>query len=113
MSASQARQLGYAMDGEYYGIDRFAAYVREGLADLSVEQVNAAIRRHLQTDDIHLVFIAKDAAELAERLVEETPSPLAYNTDQPEELLDEDAIFEKLQLGLDEVEVISVESVFE
>ena len=113
MTASQARQLGYAIDSEYYGIERFADYVRKGLADLSVEQVNAAIRRHLQTEDVQFVFIAKDAQELAERLTQETPSPLAYNTEQPEELLAEDAVIEKLELALDEVEVISVEAVFE
>lgn len=59
------------------------------------------------------MFITKDAEGLAERLREDTPSPLAYNTEQPEDLLAEDALIQELELALDAVEVVPAERVFE
>ena len=89
---TQAAQLGYAIDGEYYGTGEFLEYVREGLSALSLEDVNAAIRRHLQTDDIQFVFVARDASDLKERIIKDTPSPLAYNAPVPEEIQAEDRL---------------------
>lgn len=105
LSKTQARRLGYALDSEYYGIGPFVDYVREGLAALTVEDVNRVIRRHLQTDDLDLVFVAKDARGLAAALAADRPSPIEYNTDKPAELLAEDERIEALPLGLDRSDV--------
>src|SRR5690606_37937884 len=51
LTDGQSRQLGYAMDSRYYGIDAsFADYVREGLSRLTLEDVNRVIRENLRTD---------------------------------------------------------------
>ena len=42
--ASQGRQLGYKLDSDYYGIPLFADYVRSALADMTVDDVNRAVR---------------------------------------------------------------------
>ncbi|NNF16173.1 MAG: insulinase family protein, partial [Gammaproteobacteria bacterium] len=52
---SQSRQLGYAVDSDYYGIDTFTDYVREGLAKLTLADVNRVIEKHLQSDNIQFV----------------------------------------------------------
>ena len=41
------RRLGYAMDGRFYGRNDLVTELAERLPRLTVEQVNAAVRRHL------------------------------------------------------------------
>ena len=79
--------------------------MREGLAQLTLEQVNAAIRRHVRLEGLQFVYIAKDADDLAARLASGAPSPIKYNSYKPAELLAEDAVIERLPLGLDAARV--------
>lgn len=112
---SQGRQLGYMLDSGYYGIGPFADYVRDGLARLTVEDVNRVIRAHLQTENIKYVFISKDAEDLKKRLVENQSSPMTYQAKQPEELLAEDKIIQDLDLKLeaDKVRIVPADTMFE
>ena len=68
LTDGQSRQLGYEMDSQYYQIDNFADYVRDGLAKLSLEDVNRVIRENLSTEDIQYVFVSRDAADLREQV---------------------------------------------
>ena len=108
---SQSRQLGYAMDSDYYGTDAFTDYVRDGLASLTVDNINQVIKRHLQTDDMQFVFIAKDAQTLKKALASDEPSPITYNVPKPE-LADEDAAIAKLPLAFAAVDIVSGDEVF-
>ncbi len=110
----QSRQLGYAMDGQYYEIDDFSGYVRDGLGDLTLEDVNRVIRENLSTENIQYVFVTRDAEDLRERLVSDQASPMSYDADKPQELLEEDKMIETLSLGFspDKVTVVSSEEVF-
>ena len=112
--ASQSKQLGYAMDSEFYGIENFAEYVAKQLNSLTLEDVNNAIRNNLQSENMHYVFITKDAKDMKQRLASEQVSPLSYNSDKPESLLSEDKIIEsyKLDLDADNIQIVPVEEVF-
>jgi zinc protease len=111
----QSRQLGYAMDSQYYEIDRFANYVRDGLADLTLADVNRVIRENLVTDDMQYVFVTRDAADLRQRLVSDRASPMVYEAEKPAELLAEDREIEALSLDFDDedVRIISSAEVFD
>lgn len=111
---TQAAQLGYAIDSHYYETPAFLEYVRAGLAELTLEQVNAAIKRHLQTDDMHFVFISAKARELKERLIKDTPSPLEYNAPPPAQVQEEDRqlIDSKLWFKRRNVEIVPLEQIF-
>ena len=113
--ASQDRQLGYAMDSEFYGIENFAQYVNKQLASLTLEDVNRVIRTYLQTDNIHYVFITGDGKDMKQRLAKETSSPLSYNSDKPKVLTDEDKIIQDYPLTLpaSNIEIVPVDQVFE
>ena len=115
MVDSQGRQLAYMLDSEFYGIGPFADYVRDGLAKLTVEDVNRVIRENLQLDDIKYAFITKDAADLKARLVENRTSPMSYNSAMPEEILEEDKIIQDLDLEMedDDVTIVPAEEMFE
>ena len=112
---SQDRILGYALDSEYYGIDEFTQYVKNGLAELTLEDVNKVISKYLQEEDMQFVFITKDAQDMKKRLVSEQESPMVYNSEKDEKLLEKDKFLQKYPLNIDgdSVEIIPVEKVFE
>ena len=115
LTASQSRQLGYALDSRYYETPDFVEYVRTGLDALTLAQVDAAIRKHFRLDAMQFVFIAKDAEDLAKKLRAGTASPITYNTPKPEALLAEDRLLAKYPLGLksDAVKVVKADTLFE
>jgi zinc protease len=115
LTSTQALQLGYAIDGLYHGTGDFPAWIGRQLDGLTVEQVNAALRRHVDLAGIRYVFIAADADDLAKRLASGAPSPVTYNTDKSADLLAEDQRIQALPLGLakDRVEVVDADTVFE
>jgi len=112
LTDGQSRQLGYAMDSQYYQTGEFANYVRDALNRLTLDDVNRVIRENLSTDNMQYVFITKDGAELRERLVSDQASPMTYDADLPQEVLDEDKLIDSIPLRIDSVNVISAEEVF-
>ncbi len=61
-----SRRLGYAIDGEFYGRNDLVTELAERLPKLTVDQVNAAVRKHLKTDGMKVAIVARDAAGLRE-----------------------------------------------
>ena len=112
LTDGQSRQLGYAIDSQYYGIDDFATYVRDGLNQLTLDDVNRVIRENLNTADMQFVFITRDGADLKERLESGRRSPMRYDADLPQEVLDEDELIDNVAIGFDSVEVVSADDVF-
>ena len=110
----QGRQLGYAVDSQYYQIDNFADYVRDGLAGLTLDDVNRVIRENLSTENVQYVFVTRDADDLRQRLVTDQVSPISYAAEKPQELLDEDRHIASIPLALaeDKVTVVDAETVF-
>ena len=114
MTARQDQQLGYAIDSQWYGIGEFTETVRKGLQALTVEQVNAAIARHLTVRDLSIVIITKDAAGLKQALVSDAVSTIKYDGDKPKELLDEDLAIgaRKLNIAAEKVRITPIAEVF-
>jgi zinc protease len=100
MTARQDEQLGYALDSKWYGIGEFTSYMRAGLSKLTVEQVNAAIKRHLTPNRLSVVIIAKDALRLQDALASDAPSPIQYDGEKPAALLEEDKRIGALKLNI-------------
>jgi zinc protease len=74
--------------------------MRDGLSKLTAADVNAAIRKHLSAKDLSVVFITKDAAGLKEKLVSDAFSPISYDAQKPQDLLDEDKAIGAMKLGI-------------
>ncbi|NIS67364.1 MAG: hypothetical protein GTO05_19795, partial [Gemmatimonadales bacterium] len=72
-----SRRLAYAVDDAFYRIGGrgFLASIRPGLAGLRLDEVNAAIRRHLQYDNMWIVFITNDAEGMKRKLLSGEPTP--------------------------------------
>ncbi|RMD95532.1 MAG: insulinase family protein [Calditrichaeota bacterium] len=111
---TQMRQLGYAMDSRYYGIPPFTQYIKQSLDKLTLDDVNRVLHKYLQSENMDIVFVVKDAEDLKQRLVTNAPSPIQYNAPKPQAILDEDKIISTYPLDIkpEKVKIIPVEEVF-
>ena len=116
LTKTQDAQLGYAMDSKYYGIPTFTDYVRDQLAKLKIEDVNRAIKKYLQSENIRIVVVTRDAEEFKQAAMSGKPSPISYTAAPAEKsVLEEDKIIEsyKLNFSPKKVEVVPVDQVFQ
>ncbi|HEY6878923.1 MAG TPA: pitrilysin family protein [Polyangiales bacterium] len=113
---TEQQRLGYDLDAGFYGegTARDVAQLRAQLAQLTREQVNAAIKRHIVPGRIQVAMVAPNANALADKLVLGERSPITYNVDKPAALLEEDKQIEKHALGLtrEQVNVLPLETLF-
>ena len=114
LTSTQSQNLGYALDSRFYGIGEYTEYVRAGLESLTVEDVNAAIARHLQVENLSVVMVTKDAASLKEALLSDAVSTMTYESEKPAELLAEDELIgqRKLNIAADALRVTPLTEVF-
>jgi zinc protease len=114
MTATEDQQLGYALDSQWYGTPEFTSFMRERLQKLTLADVNAVLRKHLQTKDLSIVMITKDGKALRDRLVSDTPSAVKYDAAKPQDLLDEDKAIgaTKLAIAPEKVRITPVDDVF-
>ncbi len=114
LTGSQDRQLGYALDSAWYGIGEFPQHIRDGLAKLTHKDVNRVLRKYLQSDNLKIAIITKDAKGLRDAIVAEAPSPISYDADKDKEILDEDKVIQNYKLGIsaDHITITNVEDIF-
>jgi zinc protease len=58
------------------------------------------------------VFITRDGDDLRQRLLTDQASPMTYDADLPQDVLDEDKLIDNIAIGFDSVEVIPADEVF-
>jgi zinc protease len=117
-ATTTGERLGYAVDDRYYGIggEGHLARFRETVASLTADEVNAAIRKYLRTDDMIIAMVTEDAAGLKETLVSGAATPLDYGElSKPQAVLDEDQEIAAYPLGIraEDVKVVPVDEMFE
>lgn len=85
-------RLGYAMDDRFYGIEGESHLVRfrRMMDELTLEDVNAAIKKHLQYKDLKIAIVTGDAAGMRATLTSEAPTPVTYTTPKADEVVKED-----------------------
>jgi len=113
---SQSRRLGYEMDGNFFGRSSLVAELDRRLRTLTREQVNAAVKKHLQAKNLSIVIVTRDAETIRDELLAGISSPLHYDTEgTPQEILDEDKLIETypLRFNADRVRTIPIERMFE
>jgi zinc protease len=114
MTATEEQQNGYSLDSKWYGIGEFTSHMREKLSQLTVEDVNRAIRKHLSAKNLSVVIVAQDATGLKEKLLSDAFSPVTYDAPKPPEILEEDKVTGGLKLGIkpENVRITPVDEVF-
>jgi zinc protease len=111
-------QLGYLMDSKFYGRKDFLAEIDPLLAKLKVEDVNKAIKKYWQVNNMCITIITdeSEADALASSLLNNTESPMSYSNlvknGQPKEILQEDEVVAKYKLNVKSVKVVKSEETF-
>lgn len=115
LTKTKRAELGYAIDSAYYGIPNYNSYIKDALAKLTRDQVNAAIRKHLRTDRMALVAVSAKAEDLKKQIIGTGPSTIEYNSPKPAEILAEDKIVGSFDIGLraEDVRIVPVDQVFQ
>ncbi len=109
-----SRRLGYAIDGRFYGRNDLVTELASQLPKLTVEQVNAAVRKHLKPGGMKVAIVAQNAEELRVTLTKGTPSPITYDTQgTPESILAEDGQIAAFPLKGVTVKIVPVQQMFE
>jgi zinc protease len=107
----QSRRLGYRMDSEFYGIGDFIDRIQQELPRLKVQDVNDAVKRHLQERNLAVAIVTPDAAAMKEALLSGKPTPISYQTPTTSEaLLAEDKEIEAFPLPVNRERVVLVKA---
>ena len=110
---SLSGRLGVHMDSRFYGMPYWIDEIERRLEDLTLEEVNAAVRKYIQTDDYEAVLVTDGARETAIELLRDTPSPKEYNSEVEEQVLRDDATIVELPVEPTAVEIVPVAKMFE
>jgi zinc protease len=113
---TQSRRLGYEMDGSFYGRDDLVAELEKRLPTLTLEQVNAAIKKHLQPKNVAVAVVTDDGAKFRDTILSGEATPLVYDTQgTPPEILTEDkeiAVW-PLNVNKDKLRIVPAGEMFE
>lgn len=111
-----SERLGMAMDSRFHGIDGdYIALFRRKIAALTRDQVNDAIRRHLQVSKVKFAVVTSGAEAFRDALVANTPSPVVYDTPKPDEVLEEDTHISThhLPFTVENIRIVKVDDMFQ
>jgi zinc protease len=111
------RRLGYKMDSEFYGTEYYIDLIEKNLKTLTVEDVNAAIRKYLRPTDLKIVVVVDEgkAKPFLDAVMSNTPSPVTYSTPASPKILEEDKLITAFPLNINAAKskVVSAKDLFE
>ena len=131
-----SRRLGYRMDSEFYDSQRllkqmgadferqlpleykvtnFIDTIDEKLRTLTVDDVNAAVKRYLQFENLKVAMTCDDAERVKEALLTNAVTPIAYQDPGSTlpEIVKEDTLYESYPLNVTRVDIIQATEIFE
>lgn len=113
-----SRRLAFAVDDAFYGLvgpRGYLAAIRPELAKLDKERVDGAIRTHLASPGMYLVFVTSDAEALKALLLSGAPTPITYNSDPSAELAAEDVEIASwpIRVAPEDITILPIAEVFE
>jgi len=105
-----AARLGYAVDDRFYGLETegHLARFRRMLDELTLDDVNAAMKRHWQYDNLQIAIVTGEAERMRAMLASGEPTPITYPNPKPAAILEEDRIIEAWPLNLAEQRMTTV-----
>src|SRR5690606_9754280 len=113
------KALGFLMDSKFYGRTDYIKELDELLAKATLDDVNKAIRKYFQTENMFVTIVTDDseAGPLVESLKANTPSPMSYSNlvkeGLPQEVLKEDDEVARYPLNVTSVKIVPDEATFQ
>jgi zinc protease len=116
-AATIGRRLGYAVDDAFYGLAKpgFLQSLKAAVDKVTAAQVNAAIKKHLQDDNMYLVVITSDAAAFKKKLLSGDATTITYAGERSAELLTEDKVIASFPIKVKEsdITIVAIDKVFQ
>ncbi len=113
-----SQQLGYLLDSKYYGREDYIKELEELLNDLTLKDVNNAIKKYWQTEKMFVTIVTdqSEAEALSESLLNNIVSPMTYSdlvkAGLPKQILDDDEVVSKFPLNVKNVKVVQSKDTF-
>lgn len=109
-------RLGYALDDRFYGVQgSHLELFRKMMGEITLDEVNAAVRKYWQYGNMQLAIVTKDAGAMKEMLVNDVESPITYSSPKAASVLDADKeiIRFPLEIKPENVKILEVTGLFE
>ncbi len=106
------------MDSKFYGRKDYISEMDALLAKLTLADVNNAVKKYLQTDNMDIVIVTDktEAEPLANSLRENIPSPMSYSNTLksalPPTIFEEDKNVENFKMNVQDVKIVSSNNTF-
>ncbi|MFN0157117.1 MAG: M16 family metallopeptidase [Bacteroidota bacterium] len=109
------RRLGYKMDSEFYGTDDYIERIDRELKTLTVDDVNRAVKKHIDPKNLKVAIVAEDGKGLQEAMLSNAPSTIKYVSPVSERIAEEDKRISMFPLGINKARarVMPVHMLFE
>ena len=108
-----SRRLGFQMDSQWYGGKDYIQDLDKRLKTLTVEEVNAAVKKYLTWDHVAVVMVTPEADKIKRILEMGLPTPITYQAEGTKcEILQEDKAIESFVLPNLHVTIVPVEKLF-
>ncbi|MFC2155223.1 M16 family metallopeptidase [Acidobacteriota bacterium] len=114
-AANNSQVLGYKIDDFIFGLkESYLENFKKNIETLTLTKINQAIKKHLQYENLKIVFVTNEAEKLKEDMVKNTISPIAYRSEKPETMLKEDKFIEAFPLSVkpENILIINIDEVF-
>jgi zinc protease len=106
-------RLAWHMDSRYYGMPYYIDEIDKRLEKLTVDEVNATVKKYIQTDDFHAVLVTNNAEEVKAYLEKDQPSPMKYNTPPEQQVLDADVTIQNIEVEPTQISIVPVAKMFQ
>jgi zinc protease len=110
------QRLGYLQDSKFYGISDYLSEVQKRLPLLTKGQVDAAVRKHLQSRNLVVALVTQDGSASLQALLSGKPTPIHYDSPgTPPDILAEDKLIQKFPVAVNQARsrVITPADLFE
>ncbi len=110
-----SRRVGYAIDEQFYGTPHFLSGLRERLPTLSLEEVNAALKKWIDPRKFEIAVVTKDTKTFVEQITRGAPTPITYTVEKPAAIIEEDKTIAAFPIDMDkrEIKIVRAEDLFE
>jgi zinc protease len=106
-------RLGFHMDSKFYGMPYYIDEIEARLKKMTVNDVNAAIKKYLRTDAYEAVMVTAKAQQLKDTLQKDEASPKQYNSQVEASILEDDKKIQGLKVQPTKIDIVPVAQVFQ
>ncbi len=101
-ASTLSRRLGYQMDSEFYGTDYYIDRIDKELKTLTLNDVNAAIKKYLHPSDIKITVVvdAGKGQDFVNAMVANKPSPITYSSPVSKNITEQDKTIQVFPLTI-------------